>query len=120
MKRSRSNAGNGKFLSPAKVKWREFGGTLNGTRINLIAGLRVALERRPEGPRLGEQVVDVVGEERPDRPVYMAGDPRTPFTPLPRGRSAGPEGERVYTPVFASVVLVDSRAHIRRMETARG
>lgn len=49
-----------------------------------MAGLRVALER-PEGPRLGEQVVDVVGEERPDRPVYMAGDPRTPFTPLPRG-----------------------------------
>lgn len=56
-------------------------------------------------------MVDVVGEERPDRPVYMAGDPRTPFTPLPRGRSAGPEGEqRVYTPVCASVVFVDSRA----------
>lgn len=49
-----------------------------------MAGLGVALQR-PEGPLLlgKEQVVDVVGEERPDRPVYMAGDPRTPFTPLP-------------------------------------
>lgn len=45
-----------------------------------MAGLGVAAgeARRPS---LGEQVVDVVGEERPDRPVYMAGDPRTPFTP---------------------------------------
>lgn len=37
-------------------------------------------------PSLGEQVVGLVGEERPDRPVYMAGDPRTPFTPLPLSR----------------------------------
>lgn len=48
-----------------------------------MAGLRASRSKGPEGPRLGEQVVDVVGEERPDRPVYMAGDPRTPFTHSP-------------------------------------
>jgi len=57
-----------------------------------MAGLGVAAgeARRPS---LGEQVVGLVGEERPDRPVYMAGDPRTPFTPPSRGRqvSVGPE-----------------------------
>ena len=44
-----------------------------------MAGLRVGL-RRPYGASLGEQVAGMVGLRGPDRPVYMAGDPRTPLS----------------------------------------
>lgn len=86
-----------------------------------MAGLGVAAgeARRPS---LGEQVVDVVGEERPDRPVYMAGDPRTPFTPPPPpcGDAKcrwGQRGTIVYT---RARVCVDVRSRARRMEAAKG
>lgn len=53
-----------------------------------MAGLGVAAGEARR-PLLDEQVVSMVGEERPDRPVYMAGDPRTPFTPTPHPPSCG-------------------------------
>lgn len=81
-----------------------------------MAGLGVAA-REARRPSLGEQVVVVVGEERPDRPVYMAGDPRTPFTPpLPRrGDAECRWGQRIASECAPSV-----RSRARRMEAAKG
>lgn len=47
-------------------------------RINLMEGLRVGLKGALRAS-LGEQVAVMVGLRGPDRPVYMAGDPRTPL-----------------------------------------
>lgn len=90
-----------------------------------MAGLGVAA-REARRPSLGEQVVGVVGEERPDRPVYMAGDPRTPFTPLlPLSPSCEDSecrwGRRRTTIVYTlERVCADVRSRARRMEAAKG
>lgn len=77
--------------------------------------------RKARRPSLDEQVVGMVGEERPDRPVYTTGDPRTPFTPLsPRGRqvSVGPEEDRAYTSARACVCACVHES-VRRCSIAR-
>lgn len=86
-----------------------------------MAGLGVAAEEARR-PLLDEQVVSMVGEERPDRPVYMAGDPRTPFTPTPsslRRRQVrwSQRGTIVYTRVR---VCAEVRLRAQRMEAAKG
>lgn len=52
---------------------------MEGLRVGLKGALRASL---------GEQVAVMVGLRGPDRPVYMAGDPRTPLGP---GRETGNE-----------------------------
>lgn len=78
-----------------------------------MAGLSVAAgeARRPS---LGEQVVGMVGEERPDRPVYMAGDPRTPFTP-PLAGTPSVGGARGGT-----IVCTHARECVSRFARAHG
>lgn len=52
--------------------------SIDEIRINLMEGLRVGLKGALRAS-LGEQVAVMVGLRGPDRPVYMAGDPRTPL-----------------------------------------
>jgi len=52
----------------------------DSNKFNGRARRRAGEARRPS---LGEQVVGVVGEVRPDRPVYMAGEIRERLLPPP-------------------------------------
>jgi len=88
----------------------------DSNKFNGRARRRAGEARRPS---LGEQVVGVVGEVRPDRPVYVAGEIRERLLP-PSCGDARCRWDRRGTVCAPQRSLARSRARARRMEAAKG